>query len=45
MWAWKRDDRFVPIDGRHRYEAHRRLKKAKIGAFVCKLPELERQSD
>lgn len=35
----KRDDRFVLIDGRHRLEAFRRLKKAKIAAMVTHLTE------
>jgi hypothetical protein len=37
----KRNERFVIIDGRHRYEAHKRLKHAKIGALLTKRPESE----
>lgn len=35
----KRDDRFVIIDGRHRYEAHKRLKHKKIGVLITQLPK------
>jgi ParB-like chromosome segregation protein Spo0J len=35
----KRDGRYVIIDGRHRYEAHRRLKELKIAAMVTHLKE------
>lgn len=37
----KREDRFILIDGRHRLEAHRRLKRAKIGAMITRLLEKE----
>jgi hypothetical protein len=37
----KRDDRYVIIDGRHRFEAYRKLKKAKIPALITKLPEAQ----
>jgi hypothetical protein len=35
----KRDDRYVILDGRHRYEAYRRLKKTKIAVMVTHLEE------
>jgi ParB-like chromosome segregation protein Spo0J len=35
----KRDGRYIVIDGRHRYECHRRLKRAKIAAMVTHLEE------
>lgn len=35
----KRDGRYVILDGRHRYEAHLRLKKKKIAAMVTHLKE------
>jgi hypothetical protein len=35
----KRGDKYIPLDGRHRYEAHLRLKHTRIGALLTKLPE------
>jgi ParB-like chromosome segregation protein Spo0J len=35
----KRDDRYVLIDGRHRYEAFKRTKSEKIPAMTSKLPQ------
>lgn len=35
----RRDDRYVIIDGRHRYKAHLNLKKKKIGAIATHLKE------
>jgi ParB-like nuclease family protein len=37
----KRDQRYVIIDGRHRYEAHKALKANKIAVLVTKLPETQ----
>jgi len=35
----KRDERYVIIDGRHRYEAHKQFKAPKIAGMVTRLPE------